>query len=198
MVIVIVFYISSFFTLIRITLKNGLTGFETMVDKSVYCFSFGIPSSLVEYDCLGNNCSYVTCDALFAGNLAAINSAKNFQRKSLSDDEVRKAASRCNKLRHFGKYQISPVRATDVELPIAFTILLHFNAEQFERLLRVIYRPQNVYCVHVDTKSSKSFLSAVKAIVDCFDNVYLASRLHYVVYAGPSRLQVCGNVVNVK
>ena len=205
MVITAVSYISSFSFVIRIILKNRLPDIETIVGESVFgqhgnncvSHSLGIRSSLVGSGCLGDNCNNITCDKLFAGNRAAIKAATNFQRNSLSDDKVHKLASDCNRLKRLAEYQMSPVRATDVELPIAFTILLHFNAEQFERLLRVIYRPQNVYCVHVDTKSSNSFMSAVKAIVDCFDNVYLASRLHYIVYAGPSRLQVCGNVVNV-
>jgi len=158
--------------------------------------SFGIPSSLVESGCLGGICNNVTCERLFAGDPAAIGAARNFRRRSLSDDKVYQLASDCDRLRHLGDYRMTPVRATDVDLPIAFTILLHLNAEQFERLLRAIYRPQNVYCVHFDTKSSKSFQSAVKAIVNCFPNVFIASRLHYVVYAGPSRLQVSGRIVD--
>jgi len=191
---------------IRIMLKNvqrvTVVGGYTLGNKDGHrnnCISdsFGIPSSLVESGCVGDSCRKITCDKLFAGDHAAIEAAQNVQRKSLSDDEVHKLASDCNRLRHLGEYQMTPVRAADEELPIAFTILVHLNAEQFERLLRVIYRPQNVYCVHVDTKSSKSFQSAVKAVVYCFHNVYIATRLHHVVYAGPSRLQVCGNVVNI-
>nr|KAG5699098.1 hypothetical protein BaRGS_017781 [Batillaria attramentaria] len=43
-------------------------------------------------------------------------------------------------------------------------------------LLSAIYRPQNVYCVHVDKKAQKSFRFAMEAIADCFPNVFLASR----------------------
>jgi len=160
--------------------------------------SLGIPPSVVDSEFPSDRYSNVTCDKLFAGDKAAIMAAKKFSRRSLSDHEVYELASDCNRLWHLDEYQLTPVRATDVELPIAFTILLHLNAEQFERLLRAIYRPQNIYCVHVDTKSPKSFQSAVKAIVNCFHNVFLASRLHHVVYAGPSRLQVCWKIVYVK
>jgi len=156
--------------------------------------SLGVPPSFAESALLSDRYSNVTCDALFAGDHAAIIAAENFKRKSRTDQEVYNLASNCNSMRRLGKYLIIPVRPTDVDFPIAFTILLHFNAEQFERLLRSIYRPQNVYCVYVDTKSSESFQSAVKAIVNCFDNVFLASRLHPVVYTGFSRLQVCRNL----
>ena len=182
-------YITSFGLIIRITMSYR---------NDCVSDALGIPPSLVESEFLNDRYINVTCDKLFARDRAAIKAAKNFSRKSLSDDEVYELASDCNRLWHSDEYQMTPVRATDVELPIAFTILLHLNAEQFERLLRAIYRPQNIYCVHVDTKSSKSFQSAVRAIVNCFQNVFLASHLHYVVYAGPSRLQVCRKVVDVK
>jgi hypothetical protein len=73
--------------------------------------------------------------------------------------------------------------------PLAFTILMYENVEQFERLLRVIYRPQNFYCVHVDNDASPNVLQAVKAIAQCFDNVILASKQEKVLYATFSRLQ---------
>jgi len=152
--------------------------------------SVGITTSLVESDCINESCN-ITCDKLFAGDSAAIVAAREFQRKLLSDEEVYEHATDCNRLLELGEYQMMPVRAADVDFPIAFTILLHVNAEQFERLLRAVYRPQNIYCVHVDTKSPESFQSAVKAIVNCFHNVFLATSLHHIVYAGPSRLQVC-------
>ena len=160
--------------------------------------TFGIPSSLAE--CLGDSCrnvSDVTCDKLFAGDPAAIVAARQFQRTSLSDDKVYQFATDCNRLRALGEYQMVPVRVDDADFPIAFTILLHLNAEQFERLLRAIYRPQNIYCVHVDTKSPQSFQSAVKAIISCFRNVFLATSLHHIVYAGPSRLQVCRKIFDI-
>ncbi|CAL1530707.1 unnamed protein product, partial [Lymnaea stagnalis] len=55
-------------------------------------------------------------------------------------------------------------------------------------LLRAIYRPHNVYCLSVDTKSSIEFLEAVRAVVRCLPNVFVASKLENIVYAGFSRL----------
>lgn len=77
----------------------------------------------------------------------------------------------------------------DADFPIAFNILVHHSAAQFERLLRAIYRPHNSYCVHIDAKAPESFKDAIKAIVRCFDNVFIASKLEVIVYAGFSRLQ---------
>jgi hypothetical protein len=75
------------------------------------------------------------------------------------------------------------------QFPLAFSILMYENVEQFERLLRVIYRPQNFYCVHVDNDASPHVLQAIKSIVQCFKNVILASKQEKVLYATFSRLQ---------
>ena len=61
--------------------------------------------------------------------------------------------------------------------------------QNFERLLRAIYAPQNVYCIHVDMKSEVSFIAAVSGIASCFDNVFMVSRPVSVVYASWSRVQ---------
>lgn len=61
--------------------------------------------------------------------------------------------------------------------------------QNFERLLRAIYAPQNYYCVHVDKKSDASVLSAIKAIVSCFPNVFMVSQSVSVVYSGWPRVQ---------
>lgn len=75
------------------------------------------------------------------------------------------------------------------EFPLAFSILVYNNVEQFERLLALIYRPQNVYCIHVDLKSSETVKQAIRSLADCFDNVFVTTRSERIIYAGFSRLQ---------
>jgi len=58
-----------------------------------------------------------------------------------------------------------------------------------ERLLRTIYAPQNLYCLHVDLKASKKFRQAMEHLADCFPNVFLARRPVQVTYASYSRLE---------
>jgi len=53
-------------------------------------------------------------------------------------------------------------------------VLTYESVEQTERLLRLIYRPHNVYCVHVDAKSSPAVRRALTAITACFNNVFIA------------------------
>lgn len=61
--------------------------------------------------------------------------------------------------------------------------------QNFERLLRAIYTPQNIYCVHVDQKAQASVHSAIKAITSCFPNVFMVSQTVNVVYSGWPRVQ---------
>jgi len=55
-----------------------------------------------------------------------------------------------------------------------------------ERLLRLIYRPQNLYCIHADAKSSAAVHHAIQAIASCFGNVFVASHsvdVHWAEYS---------------
>ncbi|KAI2648262.1 Beta-1,3-galactosyl-O-glycosyl-glycoprotein beta-1,6-N-acetylglucosaminyltransferase [Labeo rohita] len=76
------------------------------------------------------------------------------------------------------------------DFPIAYSMVIHEKIEMFERLLRAIYAPHNVYCVHVDQKSPEIFKEAVGAITSCLTNVFVASKLESVIYASWSRVQV--------
>ncbi|XP_036801489.1 beta-1,3-galactosyl-O-glycosyl-glycoprotein beta-1,6-N-acetylglucosaminyltransferase 3-like [Oncorhynchus mykiss] len=82
-----------------------------------------------------------------------------------------------------------PLSQEEKEFPIAYSMVIHDKIEMFERLLRALYTPQNVYCVHIDQKSSEAFRTAVRAIVSCLTNVFVASKLESVVYASWSRVQ---------
>jgi Core-2/I-Branching enzyme len=73
-------------------------------------------------------------------------------------------------------YTMRPLHEEEAQFSIAYSILVFRDVEQFERLLRSIYRPQNFYCVHVDRKSSSSFYKAVTGISSCFVNVFTTSR----------------------
>lgn len=81
-------------------------------------------------------------------------------------------------------------------ISLAYSILVNEQVEQFERLLIAMYEPTNIYCIHVDAKSSDTIKQAIRSIVDCFDNVFVATRLEQVVYAGFSRLKADINCMN--
>ncbi len=71
----------------------------------------------------------------------------------------------------FGLFHV-PNDAPD--FPIAFTVVAHREFSRLARLLRMIYRPQNSYCIHIDKRSTPQFRSAIQNLVSCFGpNVFL-------------------------
>ncbi|XP_074127473.1 N-acetyllactosaminide beta-1,6-N-acetylglucosaminyl-transferase-like isoform X2 [Sminthopsis crassicaudata] len=86
-------------------------------------------------------------------------------------------------------YITVPLSKAEVHFPLAYVMVVHKDFETFERLFRAVYMPQNVYCIHVDEKATNDFKDAVKWVVDCLPNAFLASKMESVVYGGISRLQ---------
>jgi Core-2/I-Branching enzyme len=78
---------------------------------------------------------------------------------------------------HFGFMTSFNERVTEEELrfPVAFSLLTYDNMEQTMRLLRLIYRPHNLYCLHVDAKSPPSMHRTARRAVSCIKNVVLAA-----------------------
>ena len=180
------------------------TGMITTINVSSFSALFGnktcrsdvlgAPAFVRAAGCNSGECDTITCQRLLVGDQQAIAAAVKFtdkhRRKVIPESELLKNALNCEEFRRRGGYRNEPLRPGDRQFPIAFTILVHWHLEQFERLLRGIYRPQNVYCIHVDAKATWTFHSAVETIARCLDNVYVATRRQLIVYAGFSRLQV--------
>ena len=134
----------------------------------------------------------VHCRKLFEGNEEEQKKAERFMRGTPrlfpSDLEVHGLAKNCSRLKDKG-YSLKPGSKAEEEYSIAFSILLHKDAHQTERLLRMIYQPQNYYCLHVDKKANRTLHNAIKAIADCFPNVYVVSDPQTIVYASFTRVQ---------
>ena len=50
------------------------------------------------------------------------------------------------------------------------------------RLLRVIYRPHNVYCLHPDGKADKNLIQVFRNMATCFDNIVIPDSLVKVTW----------------
>ena len=63
-----------------------------------------------------------------------------------------------------------------IELPpssttsLAFSIVLHRDVAILEHQLKLLFRPNHAFCLHVDAKAPEKILMAVQAIVDCYRN----------------------------
>ena len=121
----------------------------------------------------------IDCQSIFDGNEKVINSARQYYRLNpyprLIESDYIKMTSNCSRFIESRGYI---THSSDLEnlFPIGFSILMYTDVDQAERLLRAIYRPQNVYCLHVDAKSTEETFSAVAAIASCFSNVFLSSK----------------------
>ncbi|GFO33728.1 beta-1,3-galactosyl-o-glycosyl-glycoprotein beta-1,6-n-acetylglucosaminyltransferase [Plakobranchus ocellatus] len=101
--------------------------------------------------------------------------AKEFQKLDIK--WYLNATKDCEGFKRMRGYITTPLTVEEADFPIAFSMVIFKDIEMVERLLRIIYRPQNRYCIHVDSKSDPQFFLVVQSLVHCFaDNVVLSSR----------------------
>lgn len=135
------------------------------------------------------------CSAIISGDVESKKNelevllASRKRHNFLSEDFYLNVTKDCPAYIEKRGFMTVPLSEEERDFPIAYSMVIHEKIEMFERLLRAIYTPQNIYCVHVDQKSSKEFQKAVEAIISCFPNVFVASKLENVVYASWSRVQ---------
>ncbi|VDN96392.1 unnamed protein product [Rodentolepis nana] len=56
----------------------------------------------------------------------------------------------------------------DGDLDIAFTLVVHKDIHQIARLMRMIHRVNNYYCIHLDSRSPRAFRKALAGVATCF------------------------------
>ncbi|XP_012674102.2 beta-1,3-galactosyl-O-glycosyl-glycoprotein beta-1,6-N-acetylglucosaminyltransferase 3-like [Clupea harengus] len=135
------------------------------------------------------------CSAIIRGDMKGLNKEdlsrllKKRRRVALPESFYLNSTKDCSAYIKDRGFLTVALSEEERDFPIAYSMVIHENIEMFERLLRAVYTPQNVYCVHVDKKSPENFMKAVEAIVSCFPNVFVASKLEAIVYASWSRVQ---------
>ncbi|KAG1943327.1 beta-1,3-galactosyl-O-glycosyl-glycoprotein beta-1,6-N-acetylglucosaminyltransferase 4-like isoform X2 [Pimephales promelas] len=136
----------------------------------------------------GINCTAIyEMEPVEVGKTLAIRKQKNYV--SATDQTIADATSGwCDQ---FASHGYEAIQGTEFEreFPLAYSLVVHQDAALVERILRAIYMPHNIYCIHYDLKSSADFISAMKGLARCIPNVFIASELERVQYAGISRLK---------
>jgi len=102
--------------------------------------------------------------------------------------EFYKASIDCHRLLDT-RFVHQPVTIQEQQLPIAFGLTVYKGARLFERILQAIYMPHNVYCIHIDKKSSVVFRRAMQAMIRCLPNVFISSKSIDVVWGHISLVQ---------
>ena len=78
---------------------------------------------------------------------------------------------------------------TELEFPIAYAILVYKGGPLLQQLLKAIYMPHNLYCLHIDMKASDTFKHAVKSVTRCLDNVFITENSVDVIWGHISIIQ---------
>lgn len=72
--------------------------------------------------------------------------------------------------------------ALEQNFPLAFTFVVNSSPQQVFRLLKLLYRPQNTFCIHYDIKTPPSIRQTFDNLALCFSNVMIASKLEDVMW----------------
>ena len=126
------------------------------------------------------------CRPLLTGDANSSNTRPRWT--NITAEEYAQRTDSCDCFRSDLGYFVSPEDTTDNErqFPIAFSLLTYENLEQTERLLRLIYRPHNVYCIHVDAKAPAEMHEGMEAIASCFDNVFIVKPPISIIWGNVS------------
>ncbi|XP_060706099.1 N-acetyllactosaminide beta-1,6-N-acetylglucosaminyl-transferase-like isoform X1 [Hemiscyllium ocellatum] len=127
------------------------------------------------------------CETLFRGEKLFL--WKERPSAVLRPSDAAEPEDYCSNLEAQLHYSQSPLTAEEISFPLAFIMTVHKEFETFESLFKAIYRPHNLYCIHVDEKSPAQFHSDVQRLQGCFGNVFLATRMEPIIYGGMSRLE---------
>lgn len=126
----------------------------------------------------------VNCRAIINGDKNEIAKAENISKThpkvAIKPQEYIEMTKNCSKFISDRGYISESLTDVEKNFHIAYSLLMFKDIEQSERLLRAIYRPQNFYCIHVDSKTSDDTFQAISDIADCFENMFISRKRHNV------------------
>ncbi len=111
-----------------------------------------------------------------------------------NDNQYYKIES-CNKYIHSRKYE-SFITFEEWSFSLAYSILMYKDICQFERFLQAVWRPSNIYCIHLDADASPQIVHNVREIIKCFPNAFISTPTIDVEWGTPSVLEadlICMN-----
>lgn len=124
--------------------------------------------------------SDVSCGALINNDQEEMTKARQIlstvHKAPIFEETYLEWLSDCDKFKRDRGYILVPLSVEEQDYPLAFSIAMYRDFEQTERLLRALYQPQNIYCIHVDTKSPLLLHRTVRQLASCFHNVFLPSH----------------------
>ena len=124
------------------------------------------------------------CSRVLAGHTeetGRIGEQSRTWKNALSDEELLNKTRNCSWVIDYFQGNMY-VTKLERSFPIAYTLVIHNSPQQILRLLRFLYRPINMYCIHPDGKSSPVLLGIFYNIASCLNNVIIPPWLENVAY----------------
>lgn len=134
----------------------------------------------------------IDCSGIYDMDPVEVGKSLIIRRKHVmedTDESLFNLISDCPSFIKFRGYDDMCVSEEEKGFPLAYSLVVHKSAWMVERLIRAVYSPSNIYCIHYDQKSSAQFISAMEGIARCLPNVFIASKRESVFYASISRLK---------
>lgn len=124
------------------------------------------------------------CDLLKSNNRQEIERVKKeikSWQSSQSEEEWRQGLLDCDKVvaEFTNNFYNSP---EEIDFPLAYILVVYTNPQQMVRLIKALWRPQNLFCIHPDAKQSKEFIDVFRQLSKCLHNVFLPAKLEKVYY----------------
>ena len=146
-----------------------------------------------------------SCERLFKGDKQERQRIRNVLKswKPPNDTETIKLIKDCQHIRTEFKDNFY-ISETERNFPLAFEMPIYYRQNfllQQIRLLKYLYRPHNIYCIHIDKKSPKWWTDGLRQFTKCFSNIFISTKQVHIVYWSVSildaHLSCLNDLVNV-
>lgn len=134
----------------------------------------------------------ISCPAIYDLDPVEVGKSLSIRWKQVledTDESLFNLTSNCPSFIKSRGYDKVCVSEEERDFPLAYSLVVHKSAWMVERLIRALYSPANIFCIHYDRKSSPQFVAAIEGLVSCLPNVFAASKRESVYYASFTRLQ---------
>ena len=125
------------------------------------------------------------CRQLRVGNSSEqrrVRSALSDWTNRVSDQMFYENITKCSYVRKLFSPNNFYISETERNFSLAYALLFNDSPQQIVRLLKVIYRPHNIYCLHPDGKANPQLIQAFRQLASCLDNVFVPRELVKVTY----------------
>lgn len=150
-----------------------------------------LPPSVVPDDIQTFHKYNIDCSGVYNLDPVEVGKSLTIRRKQIVEDKDESLVNLTSNCPFFIKsrgYDKVCLSEEEKDFPLAYSMVVHKSAWMVERLIKAIYSPSNIYCIHYDQKSSAHFIAAMEGLARCLPNVFVASKRETVFYASISRL----------